>query len=254
MKNKTTAAFLALFFGIFGIHRYYLGKRFQGILHTILFFTTILVVSEGHGEIAEIAPMVPAVLGFMDAVLLFAMPRQEFDEKYNSKYLEFEPIQAEPKQSLFDYFKTAGIDKYRELDFAGAASSFLKSLEKFGESPQVHFNLACCYSMLQDAEMTYFHLEKSVANGLEDTHKIQEHQALEFIRKDSRFNEFVVNHYSFKSQNAPTTETMQEVQTETKEEHLDLYASLLKLGDLKEKGIINEEEFNQQKKKILDTL
>jgi hypothetical protein len=47
---------------------------------------------------------------------------------------------------------------------------------------------------------------------------------------------------------------MQEVQTETKEEHLDLYASLLKLGDLKEKGIINEEEFNQQKKKILDTL
>jgi hypothetical protein len=102
--------------------------------------------------------------------------------------------------------------------------------------------------------MTYFHLEKSVANGLEDTHKIQEHQALEFIRKDSRFNEFVINHYSFKSQNAPTTETMQEVQTETKEEHLDLYASLLKLGDLKEKGIINEEEFNQQKKKILDTL
>jgi hypothetical protein len=29
---------------------------------------------------------------------------------------------------------------------------------------------------------------------------------------------------------------------------------LLKLGDLKEKGIINEEEFNLQKKKILDTL
>jgi hypothetical protein len=29
---------------------------------------------------------------------------------------------------------------------------------------------------------------------------------------------------------------------------------LLKLGDLKEKGIINEEEFNLQKKKMLDTL
>jgi hypothetical protein len=29
---------------------------------------------------------------------------------------------------------------------------------------------------------------------------------------------------------------------------------VLKLGDLKEKGIINEEEFNLQKKKILDTL
>jgi hypothetical protein len=44
------------------------------------------------------------------------------------------------------------------------------------------------------------------------------------------------------------------VKNETEEEKLDLYGSLLKLGDLKEKGIINEEEFNLQKKKILDTL
>jgi hypothetical protein len=178
------------------------------------------------------------------------MPRQEFDEKYNAKYLEFEQIKQDPKESLFDYYKSLGINKYRELDFAGAAHSFLESIEKFGESPQVHFNLACCYSMLNDAEMTYLHLEKAVSNGLDNTEKIHEHKALAFIRQDEKFSSFVKNNYKRTIDDLPN----ENAKNETEEEKLDLYGSLLKLGDLKEKGIINEEEFNLQKKKILDTL
>ena len=249
MKSKSTAAILALLFGIFGLHRYYLGKKFQGILHTILFFITFLISTNNPS--AEAAFLLPAILGFMDAVLLFVMPRQEFDEKYNARYLEFEPIQTEPKESLFDYFKSVGINKYRDLDFAGAANSFLKSVEKFGDSPQVHINLACCYSMLSDAEMTYLHLEKAVANGLDNVSKIHDHKALEFIRQDSKFKSFVTNNYTFKTEENSTPEKEEK---KDEEEKLDLYNSLLKLGDLKEKGIINEEEFNLQKKKILDTL
>ncbi|MFY8011811.1 MAG: TPR end-of-group domain-containing protein [Saprospiraceae bacterium] len=178
------------------------------------------------------------------------MPKQEFDEKYNAKYLEFEQIKQDPKESLFDYYKSLGINKYRELDFAGAAQSFLESIEKFGESPQVHFNLACCYSMLNDAEMTYLHLEKAVANGLDNIEKIHDHKALAFIRQDEKFNSFVKNNYKRPFDDVPNEKT----ENEPEEEKLDLYGSLLKLGDLKEKGIINEEEFNLQKKKILDTL
>ena len=251
MKNKITAALLALMFGVFGLHRYYLGRKFQGILHTILFFICFLLVTNGNGgTIAEISIALPAILGFMDAVLLFVMPRQEFDEKYNAKYLEFEPIKQDPKESLFDYYKSLGINKYRELDFAGAAHSFLESIEKFGESPQVHFNLACCYSMLNDAEMTYLHLEKAVANGLDNIEKIHDHKALAFIRQDEKFNSFVKNNYKRPFEDMPN----EKAENEPEEEKLDLYGSLLKLGDLKEKGIINEEEFNLQKKKILDTL
>ena len=241
MKNKITAALLALMFGVFGLHRYYLGRKFQGILHTILFFICLLLVTQGNGEIQEMSLALPAILGFMDAVLLFVMPRQEFDEKYNAKYLEFEPIKQDPKESLFDYYKSLGINKYRELDFAGAAHSFLESIEKFGESPQVHFNLACCYSMLNDAEMTYLHLEKAVANGLDNIEKIHDHKALAFIRQDEKFNSFVKNNYKRPFEDMPN----EKAENEPEE---------VKLGDLKEKGIINEEEFNLQKKKILDTL
>ena len=115
MKNKITAALLALMFGVFGLHRYYLGRKFQGILHTILFFICFFLSSNGHGDIAEMSIALPAILGFMDAVLLFVMPKQEFDEKYNAKYLEFEQIKQDPKESLFDYYKSLGINKYREL-------------------------------------------------------------------------------------------------------------------------------------------
>jgi len=251
MKNKLTAALLALLFGIFGTHRYYLGKKFQGILHTILFIITFLITTKSGSDSFEIAIALPAILGFMDAVLLFVMPKQEFDEKYNTKYLEFEPIHTEPRESLFDYFKSVGINKYRDLDFAGAANSFLKSVEKFGDSPQVHFNLACCYSMLNDAEMTYLHLEKAVANGLDNVSKIHDHKALDFIRQDAKFKLFVADNYTVKSEEKITPDKEEK---EVEEEKLDLYGSLLKLGDLKEKGIINEEEFNLQKKKMLDTL
>jgi hypothetical protein len=62
---------------------------------------------------------------------------------------------------------------------------------------------------------------------------------------------FVANNYTVKSEEKITPDKEEK---EVEEEKLDLYGSLLKLGDLKEKGIINEEEFNLQKKKMLDTL
>lgn len=238
---------LALIFGIFGLHRYYLGKRFQGILHTILFFITFGITIQGNGFPAI---MIPGLLGFMDAVLLAVMPKQDFDEKYNLKYIAYDPIDPSPQESLFDFFKSMGINKYRELDFGGAANLFLKSVEKFGDSPHVHFHLACCYSMLKNSEMTYLHLEKAVKNGLDDFQKIHKHKALEFIRQDIDFKIFVDNNYKA----TKTEKTEVPIEPDIQEEKLDLYASLLKLGDLKEKGLINDEEFTTQKKKILDTL
>src|SRR5687768_7097598 len=37
-KNKTVAAWLALVLGIFGVHKFYLGKKFLGIIYFIAFF------------------------------------------------------------------------------------------------------------------------------------------------------------------------------------------------------------------------
>ncbi len=66
MRNKTTAAILALVFGMFGAHWYYLGRKIKAILSTVFFFTGI-----------------PLIFSFFKALSLLSMSQKKFDKKYN---------------------------------------------------------------------------------------------------------------------------------------------------------------------------
>ncbi|HKL73746.1 MAG TPA: TM2 domain-containing protein, partial [Clostridia bacterium] len=41
MKNKYIAALLAIFLGLFGVHKFYLGQKTAGIVYLIFFWTGI---------------------------------------------------------------------------------------------------------------------------------------------------------------------------------------------------------------------
>lgn len=71
MKNKTTAALLALFLGGIGIHRFYLDKGVSGIFYLLFCWT-----------------FVPAFIAFIEALLLFTMNEEEFNIYYNYKELK----------------------------------------------------------------------------------------------------------------------------------------------------------------------
>ena len=79
MRNKTVAAILAFIMGIFGVHRFYLGQRVLGILHFFMFFITFMITVSEPVEFPPI--IIPFLIGFVDAVLLFVMPQVEFDDK-----------------------------------------------------------------------------------------------------------------------------------------------------------------------------
>jgi TM2 domain-containing membrane protein YozV len=66
MKSKTTAGILALLFGGIGIHKFYLGRGLQGLAYLFFCWTFI-----------------PAVVAFIDAIVLFTMSDADFDRKYN---------------------------------------------------------------------------------------------------------------------------------------------------------------------------
>lgn len=66
MKNRLLAALLAFFVGWFGVHKFYLGKIFQGIIFFIFSFTFI-----------------PAIIAFVEAIQLLIMSDDDFDFKYN---------------------------------------------------------------------------------------------------------------------------------------------------------------------------
>jgi TM2 domain-containing membrane protein YozV len=70
MKNnklKLTSGLLAIFLGGFGVHKFYLGKIFQGILHLIFFWTFI-----------------PSMIGYIEGLVYLGISNSSFDKKYNS--------------------------------------------------------------------------------------------------------------------------------------------------------------------------
>ncbi len=66
MKNKLAAGLLGIFLGGLGIHKFYLGQTGRGILYLVFFWTGI-----------------PAIIGFIEGIVLIAESDEAFDRKYN---------------------------------------------------------------------------------------------------------------------------------------------------------------------------
>ncbi|HWH77245.1 MAG TPA: TM2 domain-containing protein, partial [Candidatus Binatus sp.] len=64
-KQRSTAALLALFGGIFGLHEFYLGHRRRGV-YCVLFFWT----------------MIPFFMGWIDAIKFALLDEQEFQRRF----------------------------------------------------------------------------------------------------------------------------------------------------------------------------
>ena len=108
----------------------------------------------------------------------------------------------------------------------------------------VHFNLACAYSLSEESENAFFHLSKAVEFGFIDFKKIQEHDALAYLRIQDEFEPFKKNGYRINIK--PTLQTENEVIPSN-----NLLDQIKQLGELKEKGLLTEKEFEIQKKKLL---
>ena len=66
-KSKLAAALFALFLGGLGIHKFYLGQVWQGVLYLLFCWT-----------------FVPAVIGFIEGIVLLVMTEQNFNAKYGT--------------------------------------------------------------------------------------------------------------------------------------------------------------------------
>lgn len=260
MKNKYVAGILALFFGLFGVHRFYLGQRFLGILYFVVaVFGIIIAVEEGVPIIAG-----PAILGFIDSILLFAMPKEDFDNKYNAKRRErshrrdwqrFSEESYRSSAPSLSAYKSSGIKNFRAYYFEEAAEDFEMALDLAPNDPTLHFNLACTYSMLEEADRGFYHLEMAAELGFNKLDKIHQHDALAFLRSLPSFDAFVANGYRRPpaSLPPPQSDLLDERPSPAQAQESDnLLNQIVELGKLRDKGILTEEEFAQQKRKLLN--
>jgi TM2 domain-containing membrane protein YozV len=267
MKDKNVAGILALFFGWLGIHRFYLGQIGLGIVYLFFFW-------------------ISWIIALIDAIALFAMDDDEFNRKYNRAYVQqgqgygnydrrknrdyrrqertqgrteerrrpsrpqrttqSREYQRRPKARRENPFKASGIQKFKDYDYDGSIRDFNKALEVAPKDIAIHFNLACAHSLTENADKAFFHLDKAVANGFDDFKRIKEHDALAFLRIQDQFDQFEANGFRITPQlDAPKEDLLSTPQG-------DLLEQLKRLGDLREKGLLTEEEFVAQKRKLLD--
>ena len=73
-KNRIIAAVLAFFLGIFGIHKFYLGKTRAGIIHLLCFFPGMLLFG--------IPTLVSSVIALAETVIYLVKDDQRFHEEY----------------------------------------------------------------------------------------------------------------------------------------------------------------------------
>ncbi|HHH50141.1 MAG TPA: NINE protein [Saprospiraceae bacterium] len=268
MKDKNVAAILAFFLGGFGIHRFYLGQIGLGIFYILFFWISWFI-------------------GFIDFIVLLAMDQKEFDFKYNRNFIrpdylrstdtDFDRRRNPYDRNRRDYYraeerrkrkpaprarrvekrekpispnipkqnpyKISGVRKYKDYDFEGAIEDFKKVLAVNPKDAAVHFNIACAYSIMEEGEKAIYHLSEAVKNGFVDFNKIHEHDALAFVRIQDSFDEFVKNGYQLVEQKK--AEPLDIIGNP------DLLSQLKQLGELRDRGLLTEEEFQIQKKKIL---
>ena len=97
MKNKNVAGALAIFFGIFGTHRFYLGQRFLGALYFFLFWAGLAITIEENNPIVM---FLPALISLVDSIVFFAMPWEDFDRRYNKAYFKQNQQQQETPRMI----------------------------------------------------------------------------------------------------------------------------------------------------------
>lgn len=264
MKNRVLAAILAFVFGTFGVHRFYLKDPGAGIFYLILFFMT-----------SRLFFPISTILGFVDGFRYLMMSDEAFDRRYNENQGQRKQYRsrrsqrrdrrreeairregqrrerptARTRKPRTNPFKKSGIKKYKEFDLEDAIIDFNKGLEIDPTDVALHFNIACAYSLTEQKEKAFFHLAKAVELGFNDFEKIKTHDDLAFVRIQPEFEKFQENDYRLSGNSSKKTEQ----KTERSEPITDdkLLSQLNKLAELRRKGLLSDEEFNLERKKLM---
>jgi TM2 domain-containing membrane protein YozV len=292
MRDKTLAGILALLLGGAGIHRFYLGQIGLGFLYLFFFWITWIV-----GIIDAIALFSMDQDDFDRKYNKFMFerrneyaPRQQQRRRYANERQRPRPESRRERQRRPNYqrnrseeasrdsrrqrdhrrprpkpanpHRSEGIRLFKEYDYQGAIEAFKQALEIDPRDIATHWNLACAYSLEEEKDKAFYHLDKAVTFGFDDKDRIRNHDALAYLRIQPEYEQFVENGFRLVPQlDAPKEDLL--AQFEEKQEEAppqadnspplstDLLDQLQRLGDLREKGLLTEEEFAAQKRKLL---
>jgi len=260
-KNKLVAALLAFFVGSFGLHKFYLGDAGSGIFYIILAIMTA-------GFFIPIA----TILGVIDAVRLFTMSTAEFEDKYGKRRVnrrqgparqtagararsnrQNEIIRERDRHNnrkitnkqRNNPFRKSADKKFEEYDLEGALDDYGKATEITPADKEMHFNLACIYSLKENTDKSLHHLEKAFDLGFKNVEKIKTVDELAYLRIQPQYDAFMANGYKNTSRAKSVTPPKDDLL-----QNDALLAQLNKLKEMRERGLLSEKEFLYEKDRL----
>ncbi|NJB86345.1 TM2 domain-containing membrane protein YozV [Lewinella marina] len=260
MKSKTTAGIFALVFGGLGVHRFYLGQKGLGILYLLFVWTFI-----------------PTIIAMIDGIVFLTQDEDKFNRKYNTEYWAMQHAQQqqqqyhhhhhyqssppqppprtayaeEPRREKKDPFQVSADRKYADYDFEGAIQDYRRSLNVDPRQADVHFKMACLYSIHEDTDTALYHLSQALEHGYYDFDEIEKHDHLAFLRSTPDYQAFKSNGYRIPATSPAEPAAANPVPPDTLELSDDLITRIERLAKLKEDGILSEDAFRREKAKIL---
>lgn len=285
MKSKTTAGILALILGAFGVHRFYLGQIGLGFLYMIFFWTFIpgiIALVDGillltMDEDAFDAKYNPAYYhnrhqGGGQTVIInqhgnggnptysYQQPGQQPNYGQQSAFGQAPPVYnqqpAPPTSAGFegpprqDPFEAEGDRLYENYDFEAAITQYRRSLNVKSSNSDVHFKLACLYSIYEKSEEAFTHLQRAVDNGFTDYDRINSEDHLAFLRSQPEYVSFKANGYQ-REKSTRVAATPPPPADDRLELNDNLLTQIERLAKLRDSGIISDEDFSKQKERLL---
>jgi tetratricopeptide (TPR) repeat protein len=270
MKNRITAAMLSLCLGLFGVQYFYTNRTGLGIFMVML--TTALKVPQLAAFIGLIGfiQFITMSNEEFDKKYNFKKWRQEEegrravqeqrrreqesydrdrraqemnrdsrenrDARERMKPTVPQPQKTQSSTAQKEALKQSGLKKYKEYDYSGAIEDFGKALAADPKDVAVHWNLTCLYSLSEQKELAFYHLQKAVELGFVDFEKVKSHEALAFLRVQPEFDTFSRSGFKL-------SEDM---------EHSDILQQLKDLSMRREKGLLSEKEFADMSKRLVE--
>ncbi|MGI8470516.1 MAG: TPR end-of-group domain-containing protein [Pyrinomonadaceae bacterium] len=130
-----------------------------------------------------------------------------------------------------------GKEKMKNKDDDGAIEDFERVLDIQPIAPMTNYYLAQLYSVKENKGKAFAHLSLAIEQGFKDFTEMNSAPRLNFLRSQPEFREYARNGYKFSSVKSSDNE--------------DFITKLERLGKLKSEGLITEEEYVEQKSKLL---
>ena len=186
----------------------------------------------------------------------------ERERERRAKERNHQRVDAEPRREVRHDAGRAdrerGVHYFREYEYQRAIEAFQKALSKNPRDVASHFNIACAYSVEEEPDRGFYHLDRAVALGFDDFDRIQTHDKLAYLRIQPGYPAFADNNFRLAAAEPRRNENtddplVAEARTETPPApvHDELLEQLQRLATLREKGLLTEVEFDTQKRRLL---